>query len=62
MFLGLGFLNIIICLKNIIIFIIINIINKIINNFEKVLLSLSLINLKYTINTIEEKPLIFLED
>jgi septum formation inhibitor-activating ATPase MinD len=34
-FLGLRILNIIICFKNIIIFIIINLINKIINNFER---------------------------
>jgi hypothetical protein len=76
MFLSLGFLNIIICLINIIIiiknsfffciihiiiFIIINIINKRINKCGKklLLLSLSLINLKNTIITIEKKPSFF---
>jgi hypothetical protein len=50
--------NIIICIINIIIFIIINIINKLINKFEKKILLLSLINLKY-IYIIEEKTLFF---
>jgi hypothetical protein len=65
--LGLGFLNIIICVINIIIFIIIESINIknsticiIINKFEKILLVLSLINLKNTIITIEEKSSFFM--
>ena len=70
MFLGFGFLHIIICLINIIIFIIIKniiiciihiIIFIIINKFEKILLLLLLLllNLKNIIITIEEKPSFF---
>jgi len=67
MFLSLEFLNIIICVINIIIFIIIESINIknsiiciIINKFEKILLLLSLINLKNTIITIEENHHFFM--
>jgi hypothetical protein len=54
MFLSLEFLNIIICVIN-------SIICIIINKFEKILLLLSLINLKNTIITIEEKSSFFYE-